>query len=643
MGQTRWYITTPIYYPSDQLHIGHAYTTVAADVLARYHRLRGQPVWFVTGTDEHGQKIVRKATEQGVTPAAWVDGIVTEIRDELWKALAISYDDFIRTTEPRHERVVQAVFARLKAQGDIYKGLYEGWYCVPCEAFWPDSRVVNDLCPDCGRPVERVQEESYFFRLSRYQERLLEYFAQHPDFVQPETRLNEMVNFVKQGLEDLSVSRRGLDWGIPVPGDPEHTIYVWMDALLNYLTAAGYEEGGPLFRDTWPPDVQLVGKEIVRFHAVIWPILLMALDLPLPQRVFGHGWLLLGDAKMSKSRGNVVEPRALVAKYGLDAVRYYLVREVPFGSDGSYTEDALVLRTNVDLANDLGNLLHRTVAMITRFNDGFIPPYRPGLEVPSLQQTCQEVVSGVETALAHLEVSQAVVEIQRLVRAANKYIEERQPWALFREPGSRMLLDDVLHNLAETLRILSVLLSPFLIETPGRIRRQLGIQTPVGRWSETQWGQVPVGERVQPGDRLFPRIEELTESPAPSVALSVEEAAKPAPAADPDLSHQVSLQAFQAIDLRIGRVQSAEPVPGADRLLKLSVDVGTDVRTIVSGIAEHYTPDALVGQSVVVVVNLKPVKLRGILSEGMLLAASDNGRLVLIGPTGAMVPGARVR
>lgn len=642
MGQQRWYITTPIYYPSDNLHIGHAYTTVAADVLARYHRLCGQPVWFVTGTDEHGQKIARKAAESGVTPTAWVDGIVTQIRDELWRALAISYDDFIRTTESRHERVVQAVFERLRTQGDIYKGMYEGWYCVPCEAFWPDSRIANGLCPDCGRPVERVREESYFFRLSHYQDRLLQYYADHPGFVQPETRLNEMMNFVKQGLEDLSVSRRGLSWGIPVPGDPDHTIYVWMDALLNYLTAAGYEEGGSLFQEAWPPDVQLVGKEIVRFHAVIWPILLMALDLPLPARVFGHGWLLLGDTKMSKSRGNVVEPLALVAKYGRDAVRYYLVREVPFGSDGSYTEDALVLRTNVDLANDLGNLLHRTVAMINRFNDGFIPPYQPGLEVPSLQQTCRDVVQSVETALDHLEVSQAVGDIQRLVRAANKYIEERQPWALFREPGSRMLLDDVLYNLAETLRVLSVLLSPFLIETPGRIRQQLGLDSAVHSWSETQWGQVSVGTRVMGGDRLFPRIETAPEpdQASPSASPAVETPARAREQAAPGL---LSLEAFQQVDLRIGRVQSAEPVPGTDRLLKLTVDVGTEVRTVVSGIAEHYVPAALVGQSVVVVVNLKPVTLRGILSEGMLLAASDQGRLVLVGPSGPIAPGARVR
>jgi methionyl-tRNA synthetase len=634
VGRTRWYITTPIYYPSDNLHIGHAYTTVAADALARYHRLRGDDVWFVTGTDEHGQKIARLAEAQGLTPKAMVDGIVAGIR-ELWQVLHISYDDFIRTTEPRHERVVQQIFARLKEQGDIYKGQYEGWYCVPCETFWPESKLVDGRCPDCGRPVERVREESYFLRLSAYQDRLLEHFRRHPEFVQPESRLHEMVSFVEQGLEDLSVSRKGLSWGIPVPGDPDHTVYVWFDALINYLTAAGYPDDTARMDAVWPPDVQLVGKEIVRFHTVIWPVMLMALGLPLPTRVFGHGWLLLGDTKMSKSRGNVVDPRELVNRYGLDAVRYYLLREVPFGADGSYTEDALILRTNVDLANDLGNLLHRTVAMIGRFNDGYVPPYRPGLEAPSLQAEAEAVVAEVEEAMAGLELNRALGAVQRLVRAANKYIEERQPWTLSREPGARMLLDDVLYNLAEALRVVSVLLTPFMIETPSRLRRQLGITTAVAGWAETRWGLMPVGHRVEPGSPLFPRLEVAAES-EPSAA------ATPTPAA-PGEHALITLEDFQRLDLRVGTVEACEPVVGTDRLLKLSVNLGNERRTVVSGIAQHYAPEDLVGRQVVLVANLKPAKLRGIVSQGMILAASANGGLAVVGPWAPMPDGSRVK
>jgi methionyl-tRNA synthetase len=643
VGQQRWYITTPIYYPSDDLHVGHAYTTVAADALARFHRLRGEGVWFVTGTDEHGQKIARLAEAQGQTPQAMVDGIVAGIQ-ELWKTLHISYDDFIRTTEPRHEAVVQAIFERLLKQGDIYKGQYEGWYCVPCETFWPESRLEAGLCPDCGRPVERLTEESYFFRLSRYQDRLIAHFRAHPEFVQPESRLNEMVRFVEQGLEDLSVSRKGLRWGIPVPGDPEHTIYVWVDALLNYLTAAGYPKQPDFLKEVWPPDVQLVGKEIMRFHTVIWPILLMALDLPLPTRVFGHGWLLMGDTKISKSRGNVVDPRELVKRYGVDAVRYYLLREVPFGADGSYTEEALVQRTNVDLANDLGNLLHRTVAMIGRFNDGYVPPYRSGLEQPSLQEEARQVTAEVEDAMETLELNRAIQAIQRLVRAANKYIEERQPWALYREVGARMLLDDVLYNLAETLRVVSVLLTPFLVETPAAIRRQLGIEHPVRAWAEGQWGGMPVGRRVVPGDPLFPRREWDKEEGAVPQTRPTKDAKGETPVKEPAAAPAlITIDDFQRLDLRVALIEGAEVIPGADRLLKLTVQLGEETRTVVSGIAQHYRPEELVGRQVVLVANLKPVKLRGVESQGMILAASQDGQLAAVGPWVAMPPGSRVK
>ena len=644
MGRDCWYITTPIYYPSNDLHIGHAYTTVAADALARFHRLRGESVLFVTGTDEHGQKIGRLAETQGVTPQAMVDGIVAGIRD-LWSVLAISHDDFIRTTEPRHEAVVQEVFRKLQEQGDIYHGQYEGWYCVPDETFWPESRLAEPgVCPDCGRALERVREDSYFFRLSRYQDRLLEHFRAHPEFVQPQSRLNEMMQFVQQGLEDLSISRKGLSWGIPVPGDSDHSIYVWFDALFNYLTATGYPDQSGLFQRAWPPDVQLVGKEIVRFHTVTWPIFLMALGLPLPERVFGHGWLLLGDAKMSKSVGNVVEPRALVKEYGVDAVRYYLLREVPFGADGAYTEDALVNRTNVDLANDLGNLLHRTVAMIGRFNGGEVAPYEEGVEPGVLRRAAERAASEVAARMESLEINQALGAVQGLVRAANKYIEDSQPWALNRDPASRPRLLAVLYDLAETLRVLSVLLTPFLVETPGRIRQQLGLDTGVGSWDEVAWGGLSGGVRVRPGDPLFPRRDREAAAPeapgAPAPPASPERPASP----ESRETTEITIEEFQRIDLRVADVLEAEPVRGTDRLLKLKVRLGDEERTVVSGIAEHYRPDDLLGRQVVLVANLKPVKLRGVESQGMILAASTaDGTLSAVGPWAPLASGSRVK
>ena len=633
MGDACWYVTTPIYYPSADLHIGHAYTTVAADALSRYHRLKGQDVLFVTGTDEHGQKIERSAADEGVAPPAFVDRVVARIRDELWPALGVSHDRFIRTTDEDHVAVVQAIFQRLRDQGDIYFGTYEGWYCLPDESFWPDSRVHGGACPECGRPVERVQQPSYFFRLSRYQDRLRQHLLAHPDFVQPPTRLNEMINFIEQGLEDLSVSRAGVGWGVPVPGDPEHTIYVWFDALINYLTAAGYLSDSDRFQAAWPPDVQLMGKEIVRFHAVTWPIMLMALDLPLPRRVFGHGWLLIGETKIGKSLGHVIDPILLVAKYGVDPVRYFLLREVPFGADGTYTEEALVRRTNVDLANDLGNLLHRTIAMVRRFNDGFVPPFRPGIEEPVLELVAADVRREVEDSLEAVELNRAVEAVGRLVRAANKFIEERQPWALFREPGARERLDNVLYSVLESLRVASVLLSPLLLDTPGRIRRQLGIADGVTRWEEAAWGKLPVGHHLDEGTPLFPRLEAAAEEIS---------AAAPAPAAASE-APTVSLDEFQRLDLRVARVEAAERVAGTDRLLKLTLSLGDSTRTVVSGIAQHYHAEALVGRLVVVVANLAPVTLRGIVSEGMVLAASEGGQLALVGPLEAVPLGARVQ
>ncbi|MCG0238900.1 MAG: methionine--tRNA ligase [Firmicutes bacterium] len=511
MGE-RFYITTPIYYPSDNLHLGHAYTTVAADALARYYRQRGYETWFLTGTDEHGQRIERRAAEAGKTPKEFVDGIVAGIR-ELWRELHISCDDFIRTSEPRHEKVVQAIFTRLYEQGDIYKSEYVGWYCTPCETFWLESKLKEGrLCPDCGRPVELTREESYKFRLSKYEDQLLRYIEEHPDFIQPESRRNEMTNFIKQGLEDLAVTRTTVKWGIPVPFDPKHTIYVWLDALSNYISALGYgTEDDTLFRKFWPADVHLMGKEIVRFHAIIWPIILLALGLPLPKKVFGHGWLLYGKAgeKMSKSRGNVVDPRELIRRYGVDAVRYYLLREVPFGADGTYTEEQLILRTNVDLANDLGNLLSRTTQMINKFAGGRVPAPVPAVDDGILQAAVAEALAGMTAAMDRLEISDALASLWKAVARANKYIDEQAPWALARDPAQADRLATVLYNLAEAQRILAVALTPFLVETPEKIWDQLGLD-PTGvrtqPWEEAvAWGGLPPGTAIRRGAPLFPR------------------------------------------------------------------------------------------------------------------------------------------
>ncbi|MCL4495428.1 MAG: methionine--tRNA ligase [Firmicutes bacterium] len=655
-----WYLTTPIYYPSDNLHIGHAYTTVAADALARFHRLYGDEVLFVTGTDEHGQKIAQKAAEAGKTPKDFVDGIVAFIQDPLWKTLKVSYDRFIRTTDADHIEVVQHVFKQLLDQGDIYKGTYEGWYCLPDETFWTESKLVDGKCPDCGRPVERVSQESYFFAMGRYQQRMKEYILSHPHFIQPPSRRNEMLSFLDSGLEDLSISRTGLSWGIPVPDDPAHVIYVWFDALLNYLTAAGYSSPSGQFENTWPPDVQLVGKEIVRFHTIIWPIILMALNLPLPERVFGHGWLLIGDTKMSKSRGNAVDPLELVEKYGVDAVRYYLLREVPFGADGNYTEESLRLRINVDLANDLGNLLSRTTAMINRFAGGRIPSlHTQRREIDRLlPDLAAEVYEGVENAMHHLLISDAIQQVYRLIRAANKYIEDRAPWKLAKDPAFREDLDNVLYNLAETLRVVSVLLTPFLIDTPDKIRKQLGLTAPIKSYREAIFGQLKGGEEIARGEPLFPRLDlhgdkDGSEVLTTGALLPNNPGAKAEPKPDGGTPgteregtgtvEEIGIDEFQKIDLRVGTIRHAEVVPSADRLLKLTIFDGERDRTVVSGIRAHYDAGELIGRQVVLVANLKPVKLRGIVSEGMLLAGSHGDLLSLIAPSTPLPEGARVK
>ena len=645
MMKKPYYITTPIYYPSTKLHIGNTYTTVAADALARFKRLTGHEVMFLTGSDEHGQKIERIANEKGITPKEHVDEIVAGIKD-LWKMMNVSYDKFIRTTDDYHVKAVQDIFKKLYDQGDIYKSSYEGLYCTPCESFWTETQLVDGKCPDCGRPVETAKEEAYFFRMSKYADRLIKYIEENPHFIQPESRKNEMLNnFLKPGLQDLCVSRTSFTWGVPVSFDEKHVVYVWIDALTNYITALGYgQENDELYKKFWPADLHLIGKDILRFHTIYWPIMLMALGLELPKQVFGPGWLLVDGGKMSKSKGNVVDPVVLVNEFGVDPVRYYLLKEIPFGSDGLFNNEIFIKKVNSDLANDLGNLLSRTIAMVNKYFDGVIqaPTCKEDID-DELINLALDTPKKVEKAMDELRIPEALEEIWTLIGRANKYIDETTPWILAKDEEKRDRLGTVLYNLLESLRFISVLMTPFLTETSEKMNAQLN--TELTTWdSLASFDGTKAGGHVVKGDVIFPRIdveEKLKQlealKPAPVKAANEEIVKNP-------IKEEITIEDFEKIDLRVVKVLECEPIKKAKKLLKLKVDLGGETRQVVSGIAMHYKPEDLVGKYVVLVANLKPVKLRGELSQGMILAAStsDDSLLTLVNP-GELPTGSQVR
>lgn len=658
MEKKKFYITTPIYYPSGKWHIGTCYTTIICDALARYKRMQGYDVFYLTGTDEHGQKIQKVAAAANTEVKTYIDGVVGELK-KLWKLLDISYDKFIRTTDEEHMQAVQKIFTKLYEKGDIYKSQYEGWYCTPCEAFWTKTQLVDGKCPDCGRPVELMKEESYFFRLSKYQDRIQKLIEEDKEFLQPTTRQNEMLNnFIKPGLQDLCVSRTSFDWGIKVPFDPKHVIYVWIDALTNYITALGYgSDDDSKFKKYWPADIHMMGKEIIRFHSIIWPAILMALDLPLPKKVYGHGWLMFNNDKMSKSKGNIVDPFILCERYGVDALRYYMLREVPFGQDGNFTNEIFLKRRNSDLANDLGNLVSRVTAMVAQYFDGVIPaPDKKEAVDDELIAMANAMYASVTESMDKMYVPEALDTIFKVIQRANKYIDECTPWILAKSEEGRVRLKTVLYNLCEVIRMAAVILQPFLTETPEKIFKKLGVSEEELKdfKSIEKFGAKIDGHKVDKGEQLFERIDiqkelkvmddilEEQKKQAQQAQKKAQEKEEKTNVAD---INEITIDDFARIQLKVGKVVECRKVEKADKLLCSKIDLGEGApRTIVSGIAKYYTPEEMVGKQVIVVTNLKPVKLRGIESQGMVLCASDeNGNLALVTPEKDITAGSEVR
>lgn len=656
MAKDTFYITTPIYYPSGNLHIGHAYSTVAGDVIARYKRMQGYDVRYLTGTDEHGQKIQEKAQKAGKTELEYLDEMISGIKN-LWSKLEISNDDFIRTTEERHKQVVEKVFERLLKQGDIYLGEYEGWYSVPDETYYTESQLVDPVyengkivggkSPDSGHEVELVKEESYFFNINKYTDRLLEFYDENPDFIQPPSRKNEMINnFIKPGLEDLAVSRTSFDWGVRVPSNPKHVVYVWIDALVNYISSLGYlSDDETLFKKYWPADIHLMAKEIVRFHSIIWPILLMALDLPLPKKVFAHGWILMKDGKMSKSKGNVVDPNVLIDRYGLDATRYYLMRELPFGSDGVFTPEAFVERTNYDLANDLGNLVNRTISMINKYFHGELPAYQgPKHELDEkMEAMALETVKSFNDNMESLQFSVALSTVWKFISRTNKYIDETQPWVLAKDENQREMLGNVMAHLVENIRFATILLQPFLTHAPREIFKQLNINNPDLHQLDSlqQYGMlseaITVTEKPTP---IFPRLD--TEAEIAYIKESMQPP-KSIKQSDEPGKEQIDIKDFDKVEIKAATIIDAENVKKSEKLLKIKVELDNEQRQIVSGIAKFYRPEDIIGKKVAVVTNLKPAKLMGQKSEGMILSAEKDGVLTLISLPSAIPNGAVIK